>query len=356
MKEQPYNHIRAKIDTGLKRKRVKKLRAPKLKKVNFENLPKLKNLEDIVLLSERCRMGKFYKEIKRDILLKIGPVCRQLNELVGLGELKKTLFDQIIYYLLDFHVGTEDYLHTTLYGPPGVGKTTVAKLLGSLYSKLGILENYKDGHFMEATRGDFVASYLGQTAQKTQKLLTKCIGGVLFIDEVYSFGSGREGKDAFAKEALDTLCGFLSAHRRELICIVAGYEEDVNRCFFNLNKGLRSRFQWKHALEPYNPQELNQIFLYQLKQLNNEHVQWKLTKNAIQSLPKLIDKNSVFFDNGYGRAIGHFLFQVRIQHSKDFLNRKVKRYTIDLPTLQQAMKILTVKKEKVDPIDCFMYV
>ena len=83
----------------------------------------------------------------------------------------------------------EEYLHTMIYGPPGCGKTTVAKIIGKIYQGLGILS--RKGTFKIAYRDDFIAGYLGQTAIKTQKLLKSSIGGVLFIDEVYALSSQR---------------------------------------------------------------------------------------------------------------------------------------------------------------------
>ena len=175
-----YNHVKSKIDTGLRpKKRIKYKPRAKLCTVP-EKLPALKNLQDIVTLSERCRLGKFYKEIKRSVLLKIGPICREINNLVGLNSLKNTLFDQIIYYLLHFNVGSEDYLHTALYGPPGVGKTTVAKLIGTLYSQLEILEGNKTGHFTVATKRRFSCILFRTNGSENTKIIRKMYGWSTF--------------------------------------------------------------------------------------------------------------------------------------------------------------------------------
>ena len=95
---------------------------------------------------------------------------------------------------------------------------------------MGILSN--KGNFTIAKREDFIAQYLGQTAIKTRALLESCIGGILFIDEVYSLGPGQKDKDSFSKEAIDTLNVFLSEHKDNFCCIIAGYEKRYREMFF----------------------------------------------------------------------------------------------------------------------------
>ena len=121
----------------------------------------------------------------------------------------------------DFALPTKgDFMHTVIYGPPGSGKTEVAKIIGRIFSNLGIL-NKKI--FKKVSRNDLVAGYLGQTAIKTKDMIKASLGGVLFIDEAYSLGNS-EKRDSFAKECVDTLCEALSEHKHNWMVIIAGYE------------------------------------------------------------------------------------------------------------------------------------
>ena len=119
--------------------------------------------------------------------------------------------------------------------------------------------------FKKVTRADLIAGYLGQTAIKTTEVVKSAIGGVLFIDEAYALGN-TEKKDSFAKECIDTLCESLSNHKHELMVIIAGYEEDLKKCFFSYNQGLDSRFIWRFKIDDYTPEELQLIFNKKVKE------------------------------------------------------------------------------------------
>lgn len=185
----------------------------------------------------------------------------QLNDMIGLSTLKKDVIDQILYYVQDLHKISKDgqmndYLHTVICGSPGTGKTKVAKLLGDLFCRLSVLSR---GTFFKATRDDFVAGYLGQTALKTKDLIQSTLGGVLFIDEAYALGHSNKN-DSFSKEAIDVLNESLSHYRNNWMVIMAGYERDLEECLFSYNAGLKSRFTWRYTLDDYNGNELMNIF------------------------------------------------------------------------------------------------
>ena len=143
-----------------------------------------------------------------------------------------------------------------LSGPPGTGKTEVAKIMGKIFSNLGVL---KKNTFKKVTREDLVAGYLGQTSLKTKDVIKECIGGVLFIDEAYALGN-KEKRDSFSKESIDTICEALSDYKKDFMCIIAGYEQELKDCFFGYNPGLESRFTWKFKIDDYSSKELRLIF------------------------------------------------------------------------------------------------
>jgi SpoVK/Ycf46/Vps4 family AAA+-type ATPase len=145
-------------------------------------------------------------------------------------------------------------MHMVFMGNPGTGKTTVARLVGGLYAAIGALSK---GQLIEVDRSGLVAGYVGQTAIKTQEVITSALGGVLFIDEAYSLSSG--GENDFGREAIETLLKAMEDHRDDLVVIVAGYTEPMEG-FLSSNPGLESRFNKYITFPDYTGPELNEIF------------------------------------------------------------------------------------------------
>lgn len=279
----------------------------KLKTKNITINTDIKNLDDLVkLIDEHPYDENIEYNIDLKVLHSIKDELQELNNMVGLELLKQSILDQLFYFIQNLHLGTNniDYKHTVLYGPPGTGKTEIAKIIGKLYCKIGVL---KSNIFKKVTRNDLIAGYLGQTAIKTKKVISECLGGVLFIDEAYSL-INKDQSDSFSKECIDVLCESLSDHRHDLMVIIAGYEDELENTFFKANRGLESRFIWRFNLESYSSKELLKIFE---KMIHDQ--EWCLEESAITS--KWFEQNKSDFKH-FGRDVEILLTNVKICHGR----------------------------------------
>ncbi|MBK1787779.1 AAA family ATPase [Prauserella sp. ASG 168] len=142
--------------------------------------------------------------------------------------------------------------HLIFAGPPGTGKTTVARLYGSLLAALGVIAQ---GQVTEVARADLVGEYVGHTARRTTEAFDRARGGVLFIDEAYTLSSSRGAGHDFGREAIDTLVKLMEDHRDEVVVIAAGYEREMAG-FLAANPGLSSRFSHRVRFADYTADEL----------------------------------------------------------------------------------------------------
>lgn len=196
---------------------------------------------------------------------KIEDLLAELDSYVGMDAIKtevRSLINMVQVYKLrrEHDLPTTDMsLHMVFSGNPGTGKTTVARIMSRIYHSLDILSK---GQLVEVDRSGLVAGYVGQTALKTQKVIEKAMGGVLFIDEAYAL-NGKSEND-FGQEAIDTILKAMEDHRDDLVVIVAGYTELMD-LFIHSNPGLESRFNRFLMFEDYTPEQMVAIFKMQCK-------------------------------------------------------------------------------------------
>ena len=194
-------------------------------------------------------------------------ILAELNALTGLDAVKKDV--EALAHMQEIqHLREKRGLkkipmsnHLVFSGNPGTGKTTVARLLAKIYHKIGILSK---NSVEEVDRARLVAGYVGQTAIKTQEVIEKAMGGVLFIDEAYTLAPDANGKD-YGQEAIDTLLKAMEDKRDNFVVIVAGYPEPMKK-FIESNPGLRSRFNKYINFEDYTPSQLATIYQSMCKQ------------------------------------------------------------------------------------------
>lgn len=304
----------------------------------------IQNLDGLIKLIEAYPPDETKEyNINMDGLHKIHTSLVDLNNMIGMKDLKENVVDQILYYIQDLSK-SGDFMHTVIYGPPGTGKTEIAKIIGQIFSKLGIL---KKGVFKKVTRSDLVAGYLGQTAIKTRDVINECLGGVLFIDEAYALGN-NEKKDSFSKECIDTLCEALSNHKEDLMVIIAGYETELKECFFNYNQGLDSRFTWRFKTDEYKGEELYNIFLKKVKEINWEIAEMNSSEQKITKV--WFEKNLDYF-KFFGRDIETLLSKTKIVHARRvFCKPKIDKMKITMKDLEKGFELYLkndeVKKRK----------
>jgi SpoVK/Ycf46/Vps4 family AAA+-type ATPase len=307
---------------------------------------KVTNIDDLI------ELGKMYdskKKVRYNFDLKrlsnlVEPLTK-LKNMIGMELVKKTVVNHVIYYLQDFHIGHDDMLHTVIQGPPGVGKTMLGRILGEIYFGLGVIKGNKKKKknadknekfaFKIVKRSDLIGKYLGHTAAKTQQVIDEAEGGVLFIDEAYSLGN-PEQRDSFAKECIDTINQNLSENKGKFLCIIAGYKEALDKCFFSYNEGLRRRFSFVYTVEPYNAKELREIFVKMVRD-----IKWDVASDIGLDF---FEKNYSSFKY-YGGDMETLLFNCKLEHSKRVFGTTDEKKKFTREDLDNGFKVFIMNRK-----------
>ena len=249
----------------------------------------------------------------------VDEVFVELNELVGLEKVKSSLHDLVD--LITLKNKTKDELkinnvnlHMVFLGNPGTGKTTVARMIGSILYNLKYIKQNK---LIEVSSKDLVAEYVGQTAVKTMNVIEKAMGGILFIDEAYALAD-KNGENSYNGECIATLIKAMEDYRDELVVIFAGYTKEMQD-FLDSNSGIVSRIGYTLEFDDYTNEELIEIFKGMVKKAG-----FNLDEDAIEVVNDLINKNRDTKNFGNARFIRNMFEKTVINHAKNTKNNKRK--------------------------------
>lgn len=311
----------------------KPLRDSFTKEEILEVKQKIHHINDIINLEDKFIQIRHDTQLIR--LYYAIPSLKKLSNLVGMRQVKEEIFKHIIYYVKNLD-NQEQMLHTVITGPPGTGKTELGSILADIYLAIGAV---KKNIFKKVRRSDLIASYLGQTATKTQKVIDECDGGVLFIDEAYSLGN-NEQRDSYSKECLDTINQNLTEKKNSFICIIAGYPDQLERCFFAYNPGLERRFSFRYQIESYNSQELAKIFQTKLQEANLE---CPISQHQLESFFEQHYKKFKFF----GGDIEKLFFYAKLESSQRCFQQDIQNQLI-LTDLENCISKLETNQDLDD--------
>lgn len=224
---------------------------------------------------------------------------KKLDELIGMENVKEEVRALANYVKVQKQRADQGLktpklsYHLVFTGSPGTGKTTVARIVATIYHNIGIL---KKGHTIETDRSGLVAEYVGQTAIKTNKIIDAALNGVLFIDEAYSLVPEQGGQD-YGQEAISTLLKRMEDDRDSLVVIIAGYNNEMKR-FIDSNPGLQSRFNRYIHFNDYTADELYQMFTKLYLKKN----QYTITDDAADYLHQRLIYAVAHKDKNFGNA------------------------------------------------------
>lgn len=332
------------------------------------------------------------------------PAMEKLNNIIGMTKAKLMVAKIINLYVTGICDKNIDMMHTMIQGDSGTGKTMLARILGEIYWKLGILDNVNTNHnvknvdndgshrqlrkkrkidyqkqldgydydnkfmvkddldsaddtdfddtiddnektptykFIEASRTDCIDRYQGGTASKTSDLVKSALGGVLFIDEAYSLGN-TGSEDTYNKECIDTLTSLMEKYKGQVVIILAGYKNSMEETLLKYNKGLSRRITFNIIVDDYTAHNLSSIMNHMVINMDG----WKLMTSK-KSLDDFFIKKFKSFPH-YGGDVESLLFHIKINHSARLLNANVdEKKRINMEDVQNGFKDYECNRQKI---------
>lgn len=265
----------------------------------------------------------------------------ELNDLIGLDEIKKQMEKILNYVKLNKERGQMPSLHMCFTGNSGTGKTSIARIIGKIFEEESILSG--SGEFVEIHGRDLIDKFVGWTAQKVHNIVEKAIGGVLFIDEAYSLVSDRRG--GFEEEAIATLIKEMEDHRNEICIILAGYTEEMEN-LIKLNPGFESRIQFTINFPDYNETDLLEIFEKMCKK-----EKYKLSDKCKEILISNFKKAKKEKNFGNGRYVRNLFEKIKFEQANRIIQTDSKAINSIIKTdIENAIKTITFKEEVIRKI------
>ncbi len=275
-------------------------------------------------------------------------LMKDLDKLIGLREVKQKMRDYahfVNFINLRKEKGIIENdkitLHTVFYGNPGTGKTTVAKMMGKLYKKMGVLSK---GHVYDADRAELVGEYIGQTAPKVKEVIEKARGGVLFIDEAYALARSNDDSKDFGREVIEILVKEMSNGPGDIAIVLAGYPKEM-KYFLDSNPGLRSRIKHFYEFPDYIPQEL-----YEIADFAAIEKSVIFAEDALKKLKWIILQSYRKRDSSFGNA--RFVFDL-IDKAKQNLGIRIISTGQSVDADETVLSLITladINKIQLDPI------
>ena len=301
-----------------------------------------RNAEDVEIITEEDIPT--IEELNQNTIKNSSSIEEMFSKIVGMKELKEEIlsFGKYIAFVKEAEKQRikipDSNMHMIFTGNSGTGKTTVARIIAKMLFDMEVIHENK---LIEVERKDLVAGYIGQTAIKTNEVIEKAMGGVLFIDEAYTLSMKDSARD-FGPEAIATLIKAMEDHKGEFVVIFAGYKDEMKE-FVNSNPGIASRIGYIFNFKDYEPNELTEIF-----EINVEKAGMKMTPDAREAVLKVMRYFSGVENFGNGRFVDKVFHQTIMKHSKK-VSEDISLITKeDIPEINEMTKIMLGGEDMID--------